>query len=102
MAINTGEIFEEPNLTVWISANQICFVKLREGDKEAFKALYRFYAPSLYGSIIRNLKTTVSPDAILEQTFLYAWQNMSTFDESKCKMFTWLNRIAVRFSSQNR
>ncbi|RYD73348.1 MAG: hypothetical protein EOP53_20270 [Sphingobacteriales bacterium] len=101
MAISTSQVFEKPTLKVWVYANDICPLKLKEGDKEAFKALYKFYAPLLYGSIRRNLKNNKSCDLVLEQTFLYAWRNISSYDESKCKMFTWLNRIAAKLASDN-
>ncbi|MCZ4221870.1 RNA polymerase sigma factor [Pedobacter rhodius] len=95
-----NKIIEKPVLKVWVSANEISMDKLKIHDVEAFKSFYKFYAPAVYGSVLRNLKDEAKCDIILEQTFIQAWSTISSFDGSKCKMFTWLNRIARNISNQ--
>ncbi|RZL41366.1 MAG: hypothetical protein EOO93_29935 [Pedobacter sp.] len=80
----------KPLLKVWHPADDICLIKLRSGDKETFKALYKLYSSALYGSIIRAVKNKKKSNEILEDTFIYAWHNISSFDESKSKIFIWL------------
>lgn len=46
----------EPILKVWRPQPEICFDKLKSGDYETFKNLYKLYASALYGAIIRDVK----------------------------------------------
>lgn len=90
----------KPLLKVWRSGNEICLEKLKSGDKESFKILYKMYSSALYGSIIRDVKNKKKSNEILENTFLYAWQNISSFDESKSKIFTWLLKAGKEISNR--
>ncbi|RNL51079.1 sigma factor [Pedobacter jejuensis] len=99
ISLNNSQILEQSPSTFWLSANKISISKLKSKDKETFKAFYKYYAPAIYGTISRILNDKSKCDLILEKTFSQAWETISTFDESKCKMFTWLNRIAIKLTS---
>jgi len=94
MAILNTQVEQNATLKVLLTPGQICLYKLKSHDKAAFKLLYRMYAPAIYGSISQKLNDTKVADQILEQTFLKAWENISSYDESKSKLFTWLLRIS--------
>ncbi|WP_316804007.1 sigma factor [Pedobacter nototheniae] len=85
---------EQSNSGFWLSDETLFFNQLRTHDAKAFKNLYQLYAAALYGSILRTLPDALNAEHILEQTFFEAWSNITTFDESKSKIFTWLNKIA--------
>ncbi|WP_316736150.1 hypothetical protein [Pedobacter aquatilis] len=93
---NTG-----PVLKVWRAQDEICFGKLKSGDCETFKNLYRLYASALYGAIIRDVKNEKLSNELLEATFTYAWHNISAFDESKSKIFIWLLKTSKDLSNKN-
>ncbi|WP_316832789.1 sigma factor [Pedobacter aquatilis] len=87
---------EKPFFKVFSTPDNICPIKLKERDRKTFKALYRVYAPMIYGSLMRSIKDEQKCNMLLEQVFLIAWQDISLYDESKCKLHTWLNRIAKK------
>jgi DNA-directed RNA polymerase specialized sigma24 family protein len=97
MPINN--IVYQPNseghtLKVLVSRKELCLEELNAGDKYMFKLMYKQYSALLYGAILAKTVDENRASVILEQTFIMAWETISTFDESKCKLFTWLQRIA--------
>lgn len=85
---------EKSIFKLWLSHEDSFIYKLRNQDEKAFKILYQQYAAALYGSILRTLSNQQQAEYVLEQTFVEAWNCISTFDESKTKIFTWLIKIA--------
>lgn len=98
--ISNSTQFVKPLLKVCHRKDEICLAKLKSGDKETFKIFYKLYASALYGSIFRDVKNKEKSNEILENTFLYAWQNISSFDESKSKIFTWLLKAGKAISNK--
>jgi|GEM_PF-876572 len=90
---------EDKNLKAWIIGQDVFPQKLKMQDVLAFKSLYKQYAASLYGSIIRTVTDEQKAETILQETFIEAWEFLPKYNESQCKMFTWLNRIAKQKSS---
>ena len=99
--ISNSTQFVKPLLKVWHPKDEICLAKLKSGDKETFKILYKLYSSALYGSIIRDVKNKKKGNEILENTFLYAWHNISSFDESKSKIFIWLLKACKEISNKS-
>lgn len=89
----------KPTFEVWFTAKDVNIVKLRAKDADAFKALYKLYAPAIYGSLFRITNDKAKCDYLLEQTFVLAWNTISLFDESKCSIFMWLSRISINLAS---
>ncbi|MBC6112235.1 RNA polymerase sigma factor [Pedobacter fastidiosus] len=87
---------ENQNPKAWVIGQEIFLQKLKMQDIQVFKSLYKQYSASLYGSIIRAVGDEKRANAILHETFLEAWDSLQTYQESQCKMFTWLSRIAKR------
>lgn len=83
----------DKNLDVWFSKQEVFIHKLKSQDIDSFKILYNQYAPAILGNILRLVDHN-SANMILEETFNQVWFSISTYDESKMKMFTWLNQIA--------
>ncbi|MDN3586288.1 hypothetical protein QWY86_06390 [Pedobacter aquatilis] len=100
--INNSSPAIKPLLKVWHPQDEICLEKLKAGDKETFKILYKLYSSALYGSIIRDVKDKKKSCEILENTFIYAWQNISSFDESKSKILIWLLKAGKEMTNKRR
>lgn len=98
MTTITNEILDKPVLKVWVSSNEISVAKLKARDTEAFKSFYKFYAPAIYGSIMRKVKDEAKCNLVLEQTFTQAWEMIANYDGANCSLFIWLNRIANKLS----
>jgi len=71
--------------------------KIKSGEKKAFEILYDQYAPALYGITLKILQQDVaSAQDSLQDSFVKIWKNISSFDESKGSVFTWMLTIARR------
>ncbi|MFC4144136.1 hypothetical protein [Pedobacter mendelii] len=96
MTIINNQAPSLPLSKVWVSANEISLAKLKSKDKEVFKSLYKFYAPAIYGLITRNIKDETKCNLVLEKTFTHAWDLIGSYDDSKCNLFIWLSRFAIK------
>lgn len=65
-------------------------VRSAQGDKDAFKTVYRLTSGPLF-SVIRNIvrDEDVAKD-ILQKGYLSVWQNAGRFDAQKGRAFTWI------------
>lgn len=68
--------------------------QLKGGSKLAFDYLYKQYSGALYGIIVRIVNDQESANDALQDTFVKIWKNISSFDESKGSLFTWMLNIA--------
>ena len=48
---------------------------LNERNADGISILYDKYAPAIYGAVVNKVDTVETAEAILEQTFLYIWNN---------------------------
>lgn len=67
---------------------------LQAGDKGAISLLYQNYAEALYGMIKRTITSQEAASEVLQDVFLKVWQNRSSYDQNKGKLFTWLAQIS--------
>ena len=67
---------------------------LEKGDKTALNLLYKNYADSLYGVILKVTNDEELAQDALQETFVKVWLNSKKYDSKKAKLFTWLYRIA--------
>lgn len=65
-------------------------VRSAQGDKDAFKTVYRLTSGPLF-SVIQNIvrDDDIASD-ILQKGYLAVWQNAAKFDASKGRSFTWI------------
>ncbi|MFC3559825.1 hypothetical protein [Pedobacter jamesrossensis] len=56
-------------LQVFVTTKQVCVAKLKANDIGEFRALYKFYAPAIFGAISRNVADTKKCNAILEKPY---------------------------------
>lgn len=63
------------------------------GDEAAFKKLVDRYTAPLYNFVARLGSRADAPD-VLQEVFLKAWKNISSFDGGKASFKTWIFTIA--------
>ncbi len=64
----------------------------------SLKVLYENYSDALYGIILRIVKDEQLAEETLQSCFLKIWQNGSSYDPKKARLFTWMMRIARNLS----
>lgn len=86
------------NLKTWSSDQQALLDKLRNQDKNAFSILYKQYSAAIYGSILNKVSDRAKASKVLEETFICVWNNISTYDETKLRLFTWIAQISMKLA----
>jgi RNA polymerase sigma-70 factor (ECF subfamily) len=68
-------------------------VAFREGDPDAFSALYDHFADNIYRYVYYKVKSSESED-LTEIIFIKAWENRKKYDPSKSSFSSWIYTIA--------
>jgi RNA polymerase sigma-70 factor (ECF subfamily) len=71
---------------------------LQRRDRQAVGTLYDMYAATLYGAIYRIVTVETVAEDVLQETFIKVWLNISSYDPSRGRLFTWLITIARRLA----
>jgi RNA polymerase sigma factor (sigma-70 family) len=66
---------------------------LQQKDQQAFSYLYDNYAAALNGIIYRMVENRELAEDILQETFVKIWNNFSSYDNTKGRLFTWMLNI---------
>ena len=66
---------------------------LRSKDQKAFAYLYDNYAPALNGIIFRLVEDKTLSEDILQDAFIKIWNNFSSYDNTKGRLFTWMMNL---------
>jgi RNA polymerase sigma-70 factor (ECF subfamily) len=69
----------------------------RRGDREAFRKLVEVHSHTVFRIAFRILGDEASAEDAVQETFLRAYQSLSSFD-GRARFSTWLHRIAVNQS----
>lgn len=64
------------------------------GDRQAFAALFRFYAPRLKSFLGRQGYAELECEDLVQETMLNIWRKASSFDPVKAGASTWIYTIA--------
>lgn len=67
---------------------------LQQQNREAISILYDRYAPTLYGIVLRIVHSKELAEDVVQEAFIKAWRNGSSYDPQKGTLFTWLLNIA--------
>lgn len=70
-------------------------------DEAAFAEIYDRCAPKLLGLAMAVLKSRPEAEDVIQETFLYIWNNAGHFDPSRGSAFTWM-ALTVRHRSIDR
>lgn len=66
---------------------------LQRQDQRAFSYLYDNYAPALNGVIFRLVEDKILSEDILQEVFVKIWNNFSSYDPAKGRLFTWMMNL---------
>ncbi len=69
-------------------------------DDRAFYHLYECYAGTLYGIILDTIPDKIKTSEILTKVFEEIGNQISYYDPSKCRLFTWMYNITTRYIRQ--
>ena len=65
-------------------------MQLQARNQQAFSYLYDNYAAALNGIIYRLVEDKELSEDILQEAFLKIWNNFSSYDTTKGRLFTWM------------
>jgi RNA polymerase sigma factor (sigma-70 family) len=65
-------------------------LQLQNRNQQAFAYLYDNYAGALNGVIYRLVEDKELAEDILQEAFVKIWNNFSTYDAAKGRLFTWM------------
>lgn len=82
------------NIASDIQANEEALIQgLKSQQTSALKTLYEKYSGALFGVISRIVNDDHLAEDILQEAFLKIWNNVSGYDQSKGRLFTWMLNI---------
>ena len=68
--------------------------RFQQQDTSAFETLYNMYSQSMQGVIYNIVRDNAIAEEVLQDVFIKAWQNASSYSPKKGRFFTWLINIA--------
>lgn len=71
------------------------FVRLRDGERSAFEALYRHYRPRLSRFLLSLTRRRQIVEEVLDDTMMVVWSRPETFSGAS-RLSTWIFAIAYR------
>ena len=75
-------------------SEQELVVLLKEQNNDAFNYLYDHYSGALFTIINQIVPDKDTASDVLQEVFVNVWRKMSTYDETKGRLFTWMLNIA--------
>ena len=82
----------------FLSARELMSVHLvavgRRRDREAFAALFRFFAPRLKSYYLRQGSPPRQAEDLVQETMLRVWERASLYDPSRAQASTWIFTVA--------
>ncbi|WP_418511442.1 RNA polymerase sigma factor [Corallibacter sp.] len=69
-------------------------IKFQEKDEKAFETLYNMYSQSLHGVIYNIVRDNAIAEEVMQDVFIKAWNNSSSYSAKKGRFFTWILNIS--------
>lgn len=69
-------------------------LKFQQKDEKAFEALYNMYSDSMRGVIFNIVRDNDIAEELMQDVFIKAWNNASSYSAEKGRFFTWILNIA--------
>ena len=63
---------------------------LQQQDQQIFSYLYDNYSGALFGLIYKMVNDKELAEDILQEAFVKIWNNFSSYDKTKGRLFTWM------------
>lgn len=90
-----GERKRMPQRTPDITQNTAWMIAVRDNrDRDAFAALFDFFAPRLKGFIMRSGTPTHQAEEIVQDVMLTVWRKAAQFDPHRAQVSAWIYQIA--------
>lgn len=86
--MENASLHQHPDEKEWING-------LIRKDKSILEAFYNYYAPSLYGLILKASPDEREAARLLCLIFLRIVREISQYDPNHCSLFTWMIRITL-------
>lgn len=67
---------------------------LRQQSRDGYTYLYNNYAAVLYGVVRKVIQDEQTAQDVLQEVFIKIWNNISSFDAAKGRLYTWMINIA--------
>ena len=68
--------------------------KFQQKDVKAFESLYNMYNKSMHGVIYNIVRDHDLAEEVMQDVFIKAWHNASSYSAQKGRFFTWILNIA--------
>jgi RNA polymerase sigma-70 factor (ECF subfamily) len=68
--------------------------RARDGDRDAFGALYRLHVDRVYALCLRLVADRETASLLTQDAFVRAWRRLATF-RGESSLLTWLHRLTV-------
>lgn len=82
------------------TADQKIVSLLKDKRKEGFEMLYDIYSKSLYTISLHLAGNSFMAEQVMENTFLYIWNNIDSYTPAKSSFGVWLVWIVKRQASK--
>jgi RNA polymerase sigma-70 factor (ECF subfamily) len=76
--------------------------KIGEGNREALSIIFRRHARSVFYVARRILRDEAEAEDMIQEVFIYLFQNAGSFDRSKCSATSWIFQMAYHRSIDRR
>ncbi|MBP0903360.1 RNA polymerase sigma factor [Mariniflexile gromovii] len=73
---------------------ELLIEKFKQKDEKAFETLYNMYSESMQGVIYNIVRDADIAEEVMQDVFIKAWHNASTYSAEKGRFFTWILNIA--------
>ncbi|MBO0950073.1 RNA polymerase sigma factor [Fibrella forsythiae] len=77
-----------------LSDESVLVDQLLKRDDKAFQWLYEHYSAALYGVLLKIVREEEQAQDLLQDVFVKIWNNLSSYDTQKGRLFTWMLNIA--------
>jgi RNA polymerase sigma-70 factor (ECF subfamily) len=73
---------------------ELLISKFQQKDQKAFEELYNMFGDSMHGVIYNIVSDNDIAEEIMQDVFIKAWNNASSYSAEKGRFFTWILNIA--------
>lgn len=68
--------------------------QFQQKNEKAFEQLYNMYSDSMHGVIFNIVRDHDIAEEVMQDVFVKAWHNASSYNSSKGRFFTWILNIS--------
>ena len=78
--------------------DSVLILKVAEGDRGAFLALYDRYSAKVYGLALRVIGDPMTAEEVTQDVFMRLWTRANTYDPNRGRASSWLLTITHRLA----